>query len=406
MKIKRLISLLLILVLLGGSMPVLAANAGSRQDPLLSRSYVQTWSSDLLARVEETARTAVQAALDKALQTYDASLSTGAGKSRICTLFAGNTVELKTGDCFTVLSGDAAVSVASGALVDATDGRQVATGALQTAHRYIACENVQATITCTQGGTLLLSAGAYVTRYVDVPATAWYAPYVEYATVNKLMSGIGNDLFDPAGETTRAMLVSMLYRMAGEPDVSGTALPFTDVAETRWSYPYIKDLYDAGVVSGTSATTFSPAANVTRAQFVTMLAGLAGADVSNCPATPFRDVPEGAWYAPYVNWALANGIVSGYSVAAFGPNDGITREQLATMLYEYAKYKGYDVTKAADLSGFVDQGSISAYAVKPMQWAVAQELIFGVGGSAIAPQAAATRAQLAAVLHRFCEAFA
>ena len=164
MKIKRLISLLLILVLLDGSMPVLAANAGSRQDPLLSRSYVQTWSSDLLARVEETARTAVQAALDKALQTYDASLSTGAGKSRICTLFAGNTVELKTGDCFTVLSGDAAVSVASGALVDATDGRQAATGALQTAHRYIACENVQATITCTQAGMLLLSAGAYVTR--------------------------------------------------------------------------------------------------------------------------------------------------------------------------------------------------------------------------------------------------
>ena len=76
------------------------------------------------------------------------------------------------------------------------------------------------------------------------------------------------------------------------------------------------------------------------------------------------------------------------------------------MLYEYARYKGYDVTKAADLSGFADQGGISAYAVKPMRWAVAQELIFGVGGNAIAPQATATRAQLSAVLHRFCEAFA
>ena len=153
-------------------------------------------------------------------------------------------------------------------------------------------------------------------------------------------------------------------------------------------------------------TTFEPAGDVTRAQFVTMLAGLAKADVSQYPATSFRDVPEGAWYAPYVNWALANGIVSGYSAAAFGPNDEITREQLATMLYEYAKYKGYDVTKAADLSGFADQGGISAYAVKPMQWAVAQELIFGVGGNALAPKAAATRAQLAAVLHRFCDAFA
>ena len=76
------------------------------------------------------------------------------------------------------------------------------------------------------------------------------------------------------------------------------------------------------------------------------------------------------------------------------------------MLYEYARYKGYDVTKAADLSGFADQGSVSAFAVGPMQWAVAHELIFGVGGNAIAPQATATRAQLAAVLHRFCEAFA
>ncbi|MEF2941409.1 MAG: S-layer homology domain-containing protein, partial [Oscillospiraceae bacterium] len=240
MKIKRLISLLLILVLLGGSMPVLAANAGSQQDPLLSRSYVQTWSSDLLARVEETARTAVQAALDKALQTYDASLSTGAGKSRICTLFAGNTVELKTGDCFTVLSGDAAVSVASGALVDATDGRQVATGALQSAHRYIACENVQATITCTQAGTLLLSAGAYVTRYVDVPATAWYAPYVEYATVNKLMSGIGNRCFSPDTVLTRGMFVTVLGQLAQIDEDAYPGTSFNDVEIGRWYAPFVE----------------------------------------------------------------------------------------------------------------------------------------------------------------------
>ncbi len=123
-------------------------------------------------------------------------------------------------------------------------------------------------------------------------------------------------------------------------------------------------------------------------------------------ASPFSDVASGSYCEDAVTWAAANGIVSGYSAAAFGPNDGITREQLATMLYEYAKYKGYDVAKAADLSGFADQGGISAYAVKPMQWAVAQELIFGVGGNALAPKAAATRAELAAVLHRFCEAFA
>ena len=105
-----------------------------------------------------------------------------------------------------------------------------------------------------------------------------------------------------------------------------------------------------------------------------------------------------------VDVAGQNGMV--WAGGLIGPNDEITREQLTTMLYEYAKYKGYDVTKAADLPGFVDQGSVSDFAVGPMQWAVAQELICGVGGSAIAPQATATRAELAAVLHRFCEAFA
>ena len=279
MKIKRLISLLLILVLLGGSMPVLAANAGSQQDPLLSRSYVQTWSSDLLARVEETARTAVQAALDKALQTYDASLSTGAGKSRICTLFAGNTVELKTGDCFTVLSGDAAVSVASGALVDATDGRQVATGALQSAHRYIACENVQATITCTQAGTLLLSAGAYVTRYVDVPATAWYAPYVEYATVNKLMSGTGNGRFEPNAPITREQMASIVARYVQS---TGATLPtiadpvvFKDMdAVSGWALEGVELMRMTGIISGDEKGYFNPLGQATRAQAATVFTQL------------------------------------------------------------------------------------------------------------------------------------
>lgn len=306
MKIKRLISLLLILVLLGGSMPVLAANAGSRQDPLLSRSYVQTWSSDLLARVEETARTAVQAALDKALQTYDASLSTGAGKSRICTLFAGNTVELKTGDCFTVLSGDAAVSVASGALVDATDGRQAATGALQTAHRYIACENVQATITCTQAGTLLLSAGAYVTRYVDVPATAWYAPYVEYATVNKLMSGIGNRCFSPDTVLTRGM-------------------------------------------------------------FVTVLGQLAQIDEDAYPGTSFNDVEIGRWYAPFVEWAAQHGVVSGTGNGRFEPNAPITREQMASIVARYVQSTGATLPTITDPVVFKDMDAVSGWALEGVE---------------------------------------
>ena len=204
MKIKRLISFLLTLVLLGSPVPALAADAGSRQDPLLSRSYVDSWSSAVLSHAEATARSTAQAALDKALQTHDNALHGSAGKSRICTLYPGNTVALKTGDCFTVLSGDAGVTISAGTLVDATDGAEAVSGMLHTAHRYIACEDLQATITCTQTVSLLLSAGASVTRFVDVPADAWYADYVEYAAVNGLMSGIGDRRFAPDDEIGRA----------------------------------------------------------------------------------------------------------------------------------------------------------------------------------------------------------
>ena len=178
---------------------------------------------------------------------------------------------------------------------------------------------------------------------------------------------------------------------------TGTAFPFTDVAESRWSYPYIKELYDAGVVSGTSATTFSPAANVTRAQFVTMLAGLAGADVSNCPATPFRDVPEGAWYAPYVNWALANGIVSGTSAATFSPDASITRQDMAVMLYQYTQR--YDVAlQQQTVTPFTDESSISAYALPAVQALHRAGVISGMPDGSFQPFGTATREQACVVL--------
>ena len=138
MKIKRLISLLLTLMLLAGTAPALAADAGSRQDPLLSRSYVDSWSSAVLSHAEATARSTAQTALDKALKTHDNALHSAAARSRICTIYAGSTVALKTGDCFTVLSGDAGVTIAAGTLVDVTDGAEAVSGMLHTAHRYIA----------------------------------------------------------------------------------------------------------------------------------------------------------------------------------------------------------------------------------------------------------------------------
>ena len=186
---------------------------------------------------------------------------------------------------------------------------------------------------------------------------------------------------------------------------SAPELPFDDVAAGSWYYDDVAFVFGKGLMVGTGSGRFAPALAATRGMVVRTLYSMENEpDVTG--ACPFADVASGSYCEDAVTWAAANGIVSGYSAAAFGPNDGITREQLATMLYEYAKYKGYDVAKAADLSGFADQGGISAYAVGPMQWAVAHELIFGVGGNALAPKDTATRAQLAAVLHRFCEAFA
>ena len=234
MKIKRLISLLLTLMLLAGTAPALAADAGSRQDPLLSHSFVDSWSSAVLSHAEATAHSAAQAALDKALQTHDAALHSTAAKSRICTLNAGSTVALKTGDCFTVLSGSAGVTISAGVLVDTTDGKKAASGALHTAHRYIACENLRATITCEQTVSLLVSASASVTRFVDVPAGAWYADAVEYVAANGLMGGVGGRCFAPNDALTRAMFVTVLGRLVQIIEADYTSVYFSYV--TPWSW--------------------------------------------------------------------------------------------------------------------------------------------------------------------------
>ena len=177
----------------------------------------------------------------------------------------------------------------------------------------------------------------------------------------------------------------------------GTGLPFTDVPADRWSYPYIKQLYDAGVVSGTSATTFEPTANVTRAQFVTMIAGLAGADVSGYASGPFDDVQAGSWYAPYVNWAAASGIVSGTSATTFDPAAEISRQDMAVMLYNYAQQAGVQL-KQRTVTPFTDESSIAAYALPAVQALHSAGVISGMPDGSFQPQATTTREQACVVL--------
>ena len=177
----------------------------------------------------------------------------------------------------------------------------------------------------------------------------------------------------------------------------GTGLPFTDVPADRWSYPYIKQLYDAGVVSGTSATTFEPTANVTRAQFVTMIAGLAGADVSGYASGPFDDVQAGSWYAPYVNWAAASGIVSGTSATTFDPAAEISRQDMAVMLYNYAQQSGVQLDQTT-VTPFTDESSIAAYALPAVQALHSAGVISGMPDGSFQPQATTTREQACVVL--------
>ena len=191
-----------------------------------------------------------------------------------------------------------------------------------------------------------------------------------------------------------------VYAKWTEAPVSG--LPFGDVKTADWFYNDVKYVYEKGMMAGTAADVFAPNTTTTRAMIVTILYRLEGSPAVT-GTSAFADVPAGQWYTDAVNWAAANQIVKGTSATTFAPNDSITREQMAAILYRYAQYKGYDVTKKADLSGYSDNGQVSAYAKDALAWANAAKLINGVTNTTLAPQGNATRAQVSAILHRFCD---
>lgn len=201
-------------------------------------------------------------------------------------------------------------------------------------------------------------------------------------------------------ETDHFSLYSVVNKDKGMTTYS--KLPFSDVRIADWFYNDVKYVYEKGMMAGTAADVFAPNATTTRAMIVTILYRLEGSPAVT-GTSAFVDVPTGQWYTDAVNWAAANQIVKGTSATTFAPNDSITREQMAAILYRYAQYKGYDVTKKADLSGYSDNGQVSAYAKDALAWANAAKLINGVTNTTLAPQGNATRAQVSAILHRFCD---
>lgn len=182
-----------------------------------------------------------------------------------------------------------------------------------------------------------------------------------------------------------------------------SSLPFSDVSRGQWFYDYVAWAYNTGLMEGVSAGRFAPNSTTTRAMVVTIIYRLAGSPgVSG--TSDFTDVPAGAWYSDAVTWAAKRGIVEGMTATTFDPNDAVTREELAAMLYRYAQHKGYDTSAAANTNilSYNDAGSISEYAFEALQWACGEGIINGTGGGSLEPGGSATRAQLAAMLYRFC----
>lgn len=178
--------------------------------------------------------------------------------------------------------------------------------------------------------------------------------------------------------------------------------PFADVAKGSWYYEGVRCAYENGLMSGTGEGTFSPDLPTGRGMLVTILYRLAGSPAAG--SASFTDVAKGQWYADGVAWASANGVVSGYPDGSFRPNDTITREQMAAILYQYARIQGKLDDSRADLSIFSDLDSLSAYAKEPMSWAVAQGLFSGVSADTLAPGGSTTRAQAAVILTAFSKA--
>ena len=181
-------------------------------------------------------------------------------------------------------------------------------------------------------------------------------------------------------------------------------LPFHDVTEGDWFYEAVRCAYETGLMDGVGDSLFAPNSETTRAQLVTILYRLAG-EPEPGGDSGFADVETGIWYTDAVAWAAQNGIVNGVSDTEFAPGDDITREQLVTVLYRYAESKGYDVSASADLSGYPDAGQVQDYAQPAMAWAVAEGIVEGMDGT-LNPAGNASRAQIATILMRFCEGVA
>ena len=184
-------------------------------------------------------------------------------------------------------------------------------------------------------------------------------------------------------------------------DNNNKQIPFTDVKDTDWFANAVKYVYNNNIIKGYDDTTFAPNDNLTRGQLVTILHRMEGSPAVT-GKTKFPDVQDNTqYYYKAVKWATDKKIVSGYNTGKFGPNDNITREQLAVIFNKYAKYKGKNVSATNNLSGFSDKNKVSSYATAQVKWAVGAGVITGTADKKLNPQGSATRAEAASMLYKY-----
>lgn len=267
-----------------------------------------------------------------------------------------------------------------------------------------------ATIPSVENGLYSFDGRNYssVNRKMDCKPETSYTGYVKYAETGTLYES--DAVYDtqitpklPAGSSNGGGSGTVTPTV---PPTTGGALqvnPFTDVKTGDWFYDAVQYVKENGLMNGTSATLFSPHANTTRGMVVTILYRMAGSPAVTA-ANPFDDVAAGQYYTNAVIWASESKIVTGYGNGKFGPNNAITREQMAVILMNYAKLKGYDVSARAGLSGFDDVASVSGWAQDALSWANAKGLIQG-SSNQLTPGGNAERCQVAAILQRFIEMY-
>ncbi|MGM9521060.1 MAG: S-layer homology domain-containing protein [Oscillospiraceae bacterium] len=350
---KKFVTAGIVLALLVCLTSAYAGTAGSASDPLISRTYIDTTYNNSIITAGETAiKEGLEAAYNSAVSQLGGGTDGGVSVAQAndyLSVPSGSSVTLTTGSSIIVTGGSVSVSVSSGAVINISTAEEVPSGTVLSKNiRYFCAEDTKAVFTATEVSVCAVNGGytpgsgvtAVFTKYTDVSATDWFYDAAVYACNSKIFRDYDSSSFRPNSASTRAETVYALWVAVGAP-ASSTTAAFSDLNES--------------------------------------------------------------WYMAAVSWAVENNIINGAENNTFKPNDSLTREQLATIMYRYAQYSGENVNVTSDMSVFKDANKISSWAYDQMCWANAIGLITGTSKTEMSPQMAVTRAQLATVLMRRVE---